>query len=503
MFVLCASCTRFNEYAHIESEDLDEKKIGMLSFSSRKDLLNAVCADDQTSLRLMESATILSDSLKFISLIDPISLEMAAVDPILEQEGWNANINWNTNAVRYKRKAMYKVLGYDSLIPNVRFARVFNARGEVSVGDTVYKVSPKGTYFYNKSLQSVFEENYSSYENTTGVLVANKLEKMTEGIYRYSTFKDDAVRYINGDNVPDELPSEANDTDTIVSVWDEDDSEIYSELSESNFSVFGIARNNYPIPWTTFPVFYAGAKTDVGQFWEDIIGRNSSFTTQLSKKRRLKGSFYYFDYVVYSEIGTKAKFQKKNWIGWSGTDADQLFVGWNNIIFENSYEEIPTYPQNPIPTVNSLSLRRLPGFNKNANVLIVVGIELSELTQMLLSNMLPNQLQNWLSNGISNYNYNIEQIDAIQFYSANKVVTMLLNGFELKLNSQKIKHVFLQDWGFSVNLDIANLPNSFTDWANAINTKDMLIEPKDLKYGAIYMAASLDGQWGGMTIVKD
>jgi hypothetical protein len=44
-------------------------------------------------------------------------------------------------------KSIYRLLGYNELVPNEDFARLLNVRGEFCVGDTIYKVSPKGTYF--------------------------------------------------------------------------------------------------------------------------------------------------------------------------------------------------------------------------------------------------------------------------------------------------------------------------------------------------------------------
>jgi hypothetical protein len=65
-----------------------------------------------------------------------------------------------------------------------------------------------------------------------------------------------------------------------------------------------------------------------------------------------------------------------------------------------------------------------------------------------------------------------------------------------------IKYSFLKDWGFYIELDLLNMPSNMLDWANTLNAKDLLIKPKSLKYGAVYLAGELDGQWGGMTIIK-
>ena len=197
--------------------------------------------------------------------------------------------------------------------------------------------------------------------------------------------------------------------------------------------------------------------------------------------------------------------QKKQWIGWSGTPAHLLFMGWNNIIFENSYEEIPTYPQNPLPNAIGLSPANIPGFDRSGMMLDIIGIDLSETEQMNISTMTPTTLHSWLKLRIPNYDnsYNINEIDVIRFFGANKVVTVLTNGFAFKANVEKMKYVFLKDWGFSINFNLSDIPTTFVGWAQAINAKDLLIKPKNLKYGAVYLAGKLDSQWGGMTIYKD
>lgn len=501
ILLLFVSCTHFDEYAQLENKNAAHK-IGMLKFKDKRDLWNAINGDEYTSRTLIEQAeSNVIDSLKFISLTSAIPVQIAAYDPILSVEGSIVNIDWDSKGLRYPRKSMYRVLGYDTLVPNITFAQILNARGEVAVNDTIYKVSPKGTYFYEESLQHTFEANYGTYENIEGTLIADNLVQVDDGIYRYATYDDVDVSEYSNDDMPAELPSEATDTYQTPNAWDDTNS-LFNIQSEP---ITGPNRNNFSIPWREFPVYEAGAQTGFGEFWENIIGRNRTFTTQLSNKRRVKGKFYYYNYVVYCEIGTMVQMQKKQWLGWSGTLADNLFMGWNNIIFENGYEEIPTYPQKPTPRVAGLTVKSIPGIGGLADVLTVVGLELTDSDQSTLSTMLPNQLQAWLSLRISNYrgNYNIENIDVIEFYSASKVVTLLTNGFVYNENVEKLKYSFLKDWGFYIELDLLNMPSNMLDWANTLNAKDLLIKPKHLKYGAVYLAGQLDGQWGGMTIIKN
>ena len=508
--VLVAACAKFNEPVNIQDSEGALTKIGMLHFDSKQSLHALINSNPETINQFITRSEVefAIDSIRFISLTAPIATRVVPSDPILRIDGLRTDISWEFSSELCPKVSMYKVLGYDTLIPNRQFAKLLNARGEIAVGDTIYKISPKGTYYYEQSLKSTFEENYELYESSTGTLVAENLEQVDEGIFRYATFVDSQNRVIENPDIPEELPSEATDNYVSPSIWNDTD---YTPNINTNLDIslsYPIATGetrNINIPWQTFPVFATEAQTAFGSFWEDIIGRNKSFTTLLSKKRRLKGKFYYFNYLVYAEIGVSAKFQKKNWIGWSGTRADKLFVGWSNIMFENGYEEIPIYPQNPQPKVASLEIKNLPGFQWPANVLTIVGLDVTDALQAQLSTKTPDQLHNWLKQSIQEYGlkYKIANIDVIQFYSADKVVTLLTNGYIYANNMESLDYTFLKDWGFTINIDLANLPHNLKSWANILNTRDLSIKPKNLKYGAMFIAAQLDNQWGGMVITKD
>ena len=507
VIILFISCTQFNEYEQLENKAT--QKIGMLKFQSKRDLWYAINGDKATSKSILDATIVqLADSLRFISLTDAIPISIAAQDPILGVEGMKANIVWEEKGILYPRKPIYKILGYDTLIPNRSFARLLNARGEIAVNDTIYKVSSRGTYFYEQSLQTTFEENYNFYESIQGTLINDNLTQIDEGIFRYNTFTDIQYEYSNN-NIPEQLPSEPTDNYTSQDPWTEPNmnNNINPDInSEEIYYLYNTGNNRTEnIPWRDFQVYEAEAHTILGKFWESLIGRNITFTDQLSSKRRVKGKFQYYNYVVYSEIATFVQMQKKNWIGWSGTRADKLFLGWNNILFENSYETIPSYPQNPVIKVTDVSYKSIPGLQGQANIMTIVGLEITDQLQQYLSALLPNQLNSWLNIRVSNYrnNYNISQIDVIQFYSANKVVTLLTNGYLCIENQEKLKHTFLKDWGFSIQLNLLDMPNNMIEWAQTLNAKELLIKPKNLKYGAVYLAGKLDGHWGGMTITKD
>ena len=78
--------------------------------------------------------------------------------------------------------SLYIAKGYDSLVPNIKVAKLLNARAEVMVDQTIYKISPRGTYYFPESKQKFFENNYERFETEEGI----QMEENTYQIFTVS-----------------------------------------------------------------------------------------------------------------------------------------------------------------------------------------------------------------------------------------------------------------------------------------------------------------------------
>ena len=208
--------------------------------------------------------------------------------------------------------SIYEILGYDTLIPNKSFAKLLNARGEVCVCGTIYKISPKGTYYFPASLRAEFERNYSRFENSVGVNVSRDTYEMAPSIFRFDTFKE-------------------------------------GDIIECNRSAFESATNEYPTKADpTFPPFlWSDYPTYSGSYFD-----NQVVTYSLPNNRRVRTQVYHHDYVVYDERGALIKCQKNGFWGWSAVTSEALMITWKNIILKGSHntgELVP--PSNIIPTM--------------------------------------------------------------------------------------------------------------------------------------------------------
>lgn len=212
-----------------------------------------------------------------------------------------------------EKASLYYRLGYDELVPNKGFAQLINARGEFAVGDTMYKISPRGTYHFPVSLREEFEKNYAGYETQNGVLVSDKTYELAPSIFRYDTFGDS------------------------------------EEVTEGDYVLcdigHGITKSD-PIPaplWSEYPVYRTSA---------DKCFNNQVFTYSLPGNRRVRTKVYHHDYVVYDERGSTLKCQKSGFLGWSAVTSEALMITWKNIILQGGHspgELAP--PSNTIPTI--------------------------------------------------------------------------------------------------------------------------------------------------------
>lgn len=82
----------------------------------------------------------------------------------------------------------YEALGYDSLVPNVNFAKLLNINGEMEVKDNLVKITPKGTYIVEKKYEEAFKQWLNNNGNHATGLPGTKTS-LNKGMIQFiSTF---------------------------------------------------------------------------------------------------------------------------------------------------------------------------------------------------------------------------------------------------------------------------------------------------------------------------
>lgn len=230
------------------------------------------------------------------------------------------------------------------LVSDPLIEEMLNEDMEVEIQGIIYKVTAYGTFVvtrdhYPQLIQILEEqrslnadlENSTLYSKSTG----DNLYEIREEIYLYDTF---AIK-----NPQAQLLK-------IAPIMEEDGggsgggggSGYYPPVP--NYSA-QIENRDY----SSLPTINFGAKTIVGQFLAGVFGTNEVYKGEFSDDRRVKVSLSNTNYVFVKSFGIKVEFQKKNWIGWSGTNCEQLRLGWEGIEFKTK-SNVPVEPQMALGT---------------------------------------------------------------------------------------------------------------------------------------------------------
>lgn len=314
--------------SRVEPEAITRQEITYRVFDSRESLNEAID-------RGVEMNTKSADHSTSLSLFASLNECEVQTDPILSYECSRAGVtDYQTD------QAVYDLLGYDELVPNENFARLLNPQGIICVRDTLYKISPRGTYYFPASAKTLFEQKYPEYEQMNGVIIADDTYLIDTNVYRFDTFKEEypilTAEYILNDAGID-----------------------------SNISV--TPDRSWPsYSWSNYPT-YSGSASD--------YLNNQVFTYTLPSNRRMRTKVFHYDYVVYDVRGVTLKCQKHGTFGWSEVTSNALLITMNNLVVQLPYggENAPlsSAPLNSFATTEEY-------FGETVQELVIEGYELPD-----------------------------------------------------------------------------------------------------------------------------
>ena len=354
-------------------------QMSILSFESPESLLESIEAGENYSI-----GTKTSGGPSFYNLFTKISQIEMDKDPMLSYEISKADFEGDIS--------LYKVLGYDELVPNEKFARLLNTHGEFQVGNTVYKISPHGTYYFPVAELEQFEARYEEFESMDGEIIGERTFQLTPSIYRYDTF-----------------------------------SAMKEQTELQDVTKAG------PIPGYN----WNQAETHVGSASE--VFENQIFYKELQWNVRMKTRVYNHDYVAYQERGAYVKTQNKTWIGWwADKTATALALGWNNIIMTKPYNEIygPILP-GTIPHITGTSTESFD--NQAVSVIEITGYTIPESDYSIIINGNYSTLRTRLANAIG---IDIIGYDLVRLIDQNIVQVICPQSYKSGQNIDEAKAVF-------------------------------------------------------------
>lgn len=378
----------------------------------------------------------------------------------------------------------YEALGYDSLVPNVHFAALLSAEGEVEVGTDIIKITPKGTFKYHKS----FEDNAKKYINSTetieGVEIEEGVYQINENLTFYDTFRENESDY------------------TLLS------NAAYDEIEDSD----PLTKSSSEPDFSKFETFSADRTTFVGSLIQKLIGSTKTTTIKFNKKRRVRGSFYFYNYGVYSEIGVKGWTDKKNWIGWSKTNADELRVGWKNVVLKKTVDDYYKNSLNNLKETIYLTPESKYINGRKVSLATLVQPDFKPGFKDKLITQGSKAVFDFLKKELSRPQTEIEKIDAILVASRTELFYVTGTESEKKYNEDYYCHVFAKDWmefeigwnnqtGVFINGIHQNNKDKVGSWLSAIG-RTFNQKRTNLVSGEVYICARFGNDWRGMKIIK-
>ncbi len=205
----------------------------------------------------------------------------------------------------------------DTIVTEPLFSSLLNSNGEIRVENTIYRITPYGTFmflpdkkeFVDSLILKLESISYKSMQHISEIEKEPYLYEIQEGVYRYDTFVE----------MEDKLVEYETSVSTPINNTNSDDFQVHTIVNKH---------------------------TIVGKFLQDAFGFSASYERYFRDDRRVKLKFSSPNFILFSYIKIKVEMQKKNWIGWSGTSCEELSLGWDGIKY------IFNHPvtMNPIPT---------------------------------------------------------------------------------------------------------------------------------------------------------
>lgn len=362
----------------------------------------------------------------------------------------------------------------DTLIPDPYFSALLNENREIEVNGVLYKINEYGTFFSTPDKLDEINEIINEFESKTkstkdATLVGDNLYQVGEGVYMF-------------------------DSQRIMAPIEDYDGDGYTGGGSGGSGGSTGTTSNSPYDDIEYHGF--DAHTIVGGWIQAAFGRTRAYNRNFSSKRRIRVNFYSVNYVVYSGIGLNVKYQKKNWIGWSKTDCEELRWGWEGIKY--SYELPYSMPATgPVPVRTEYTY--VPGIkSKKAFTVNIMDHEISIDYSKGLK-YAKNYAWDWLQNKYAAEAVEMREHDLSQFREIfpNRVEVVVNQYEEVKKNCDSFSKVF--DWG------TCEVSINFLNGSSVVDIVGLENDAMDFNVDAIsvYGIAKRGSQYKGIGIVKE
>lgn len=394
----------------------------------------------------------------------------------------------------------YEIMGYDTLVPNPVFAMLLNSKGEVEVRNRIVKVTPNGTYLIDKAKEAEFDKIYRINDDVAiGRPIDSIRNYVIDGVILYRTFDDKNIGFTlidEGDLT--EIPEPVSE-----------DLELNSNIGDASIN----SDKSTEPDFNSFAQFSADHHSWIGKLIQSIIGSTKTHTVYFNSKRRLKGSFYFYNYGVYSEIGVKGWTDKKKLLWWNKTTADEIRIGWSHVVLKSTY---PDYFKSMMQSINSVAYQspksvNINGTSYNAATLIMPELKASLKERIVASGV--KAIYDYIKSECQKPS-DMEKAEAFLVATRTEVYFVAAPKTISKKNVKSNTHIFHSQWmdfqigwsnngGFFIGNNSVN-QNNVTEIGPWIKTAIDVFNQRKTKLigGEVFVCAKLGQAWKGMRIIK-
>ena len=458
------SCSNDESAINKSNNEIEnDKGEAILAFPSKDAILQAVKSTNISSIRTRATNAATGNAIEsshFISLTDKVLPNDPVLNEVSEEE---------KRIILEEGMTYYDMYGCEEYLPSLNFARLLNSNREIRLNDSIYKITEFGTLTTSAKDRLKLDDAYSSlkaYSLSTDILTP-----------KFSLAP--GVVFTPYDNYTQDSSPKSKTT----------------------------AEN---LPTERFKHYSAESKTFVGKIIGKVLGDRSVKHDEFMKKRRVNGSLYSYNYLVYHETGCFVSMSKKRGglfkfiNGWKDIPAEELFMQYKGLVLEMNVK-VPTQnlPKNNFQQVfTSYSYFKVHGLDHTFNKTIdICGLEVKEKDLYKLigqgTQEIFNILRSWLKDPSA-----LDKTEggtAIRIITPESVYVVIPNDTYIVTNKEKMRKVF--DSGVLLYISISNGGT----WKNFLETirgyRNMPV--KKLIGGEVLLAGKLNNKWGGMFIKKE
>lgn len=222
----------------------------------------------------------------------------------------------------------------DSVIADLQFAQLLNAERELQVGTTVYKYMPNGVASTNeahapelKAIEPITSAIHVTPENEGQVMKVTAHVDFRPIRYQLMQAQNELIDVEGNSGIYNGSGSKGSNSSTGCNTTGTSTSTGIMLSNGVNIPLCDIRDINY---------YDKGDGNWLHRLWTGIWGRNVVAINKFNSNKKLTMNFYDQNYIVYANIGTNLKMQKKVCGIWWNIKAEEMVQGWETVTVKYS-----------------------------------------------------------------------------------------------------------------------------------------------------------------------